>query len=450
MNQHPTPAELEAFVWGQMPDGRARSVVAHLLRGCEVCCAVAVPHLAGLLGLADPPERVLSPRESAQYDAAIERAFASFFRRAGELDPQHKREVLAVIEGVSLGESSLVPPHLQGIPLFEALLEQSWALRHENPEEMVRIAERARTLAEQLGPRELAARSPTDLQCRAWVELGNAHRVADHLAEAELALGRASELYLAGTQDELLAARLFDVQASLMGDLRRFDLAETALDLVLSIHRRRGDEHSTGRALISKGMYAGYQGNAEESVRLIEEGLDLIDEERDPRLVLIAFHNLARFLMDCGRLREARIALFKAKARGIDLGGRINELKLRWLEGQVNAGLGELERAELALAEVKQGFEEAGLGYKAALAGLELASVMLRQKRTTPAIAEVLAAVETFLSLGIAREVTASVLLLRKSFERKAADAVLLEYVIGLLRRSDEAPARGAGSAAKE
>ena len=94
---------------------------------------------------------------------------------------------------------------------------------------------------------------------------------------------------------------------------------------------------------------------------------------------------------------------------------------------------------------MRQGFEEAGLGYKAALAGLELGLVRLRRGRTGPAITDVLAAVRVFLSLGIAREAAASVLLLRQSFERQVADAALLEYVIGVLHRADEAPNRAPG-----
>ncbi|MBW8876166.1 MAG: hypothetical protein JF614_14465 [Acidobacteria bacterium] len=449
MNDHPTPAELEGFVWNCVSARRARDIVSHLVRGCEPCRAVLVPHLAGLLGVSDPPARLLSAREDAQYDAALDRALAAALRRIAELEEERKREALALIGGSSLEELPEVPPHLRGVPLFEALLERSWSLRHENPEEMVRVAEWARRLAERLEPGELATRSSVDLQCRAWMELGNAYRVADDLAAAERALGRATELYLEGSQNELLAARLFDVQASLWGDCRRFDLARTALDMVFAIHRRRGNEHLAGRALISQGMYVGYQGEAEEAVRLIDRGLDLVDRDRDPRLVHLAFHNQARLLLDCGRLREARIALWKAKARGLDAGGRINELKLRWLEGQVNAALGELERAELALVEVRQGFEEAGLGYKAALAGLELGLVRLRRGRIGPAITEVLAAVQAFLSLGIAREAAASVLLLRQSFERQVADAALLEYVIGVLRRTDEAPAKAIDTAAE-
>jgi len=443
VNDHPTPAELESFVWGRVPASRARAIVSHLVLGCEPCRAALAPHLAGLLGTAEPPETLFSTREDAGYDAALDRAFAAAFRRVEELKEERKREALSLISDISLERLPEVPSHLQGVPLFEALLERSWSLRHENPEEMVKVAEWARVLAEGIGPGELGAQPTANIQCRAWIELGNAHRVADHLPDAEQALGRATELFLQGTQDELLAARLFDIQASLLGDLRRFDLAATALDLVFAIYRRRGDEHLAGRALISKGMCVGYQGNSAEAIRLIGQGLGLIDEDRDRRLTFLALHNQARLLADRGRLREARITLWKLKARGLDDGGRISQLKIRWLEGQINAGLGELERAETALLEVRRGFEQAGLGYKAALAGLELGLVRLRRGHTDAAIQEVLAATDVFLSLGIAREAAASALLLRKTLDRKILDAALLEHVIGQLHRAEKASGGG-------
>ena len=49
-----------------------------------------------------------------------------------------------------------------------------------------------------------------------------------------------------------------------------------------------------------------------------------------------------------------------------------------------------------------------------------------------------LAAVDVFQSLGIAREAGVSVLLLKKGCERRIADVALLEYVIGLLRKAEE------------
>jgi len=436
---HPTPEELEEFVWERVPARLSREIVTHLLNGCAQCRAGLVPHLEGLLGLADPPERTLTTAEDAAYDAAIERAFATVSRRAEQIRAKGPGAASTLPSSGPEGFPEM-PRHLRIVPVFEALLERSWALRHENPEEMVRYANWARFMADNLDAGELGANLVTDLRCRARVELGNAYRVGDDLAEAESILNEATELFGLGSRDELLSARLFDVQASLYGDLRRFELAETALDFVFAIHRRRGDRHLAGRALISKGTFVGYRGESEEAIGLLQQGLELLDKDREPRLVMAAIHNQVRLLVDSGRHREARTTLWKLKARGFDLGGQVNELKVRWLEAQINAGLEELDRAEQALLEVKQGFEEAALVYKASLAGLELGAVMLRRGRVADATREVIAAADVFMALGIARETGASLLLLRKTFEYNMANMKLLEYVIGRLRDLENSP----------
>lgn len=435
VNDHPTPEELEGMAWNRVPEGRMREILLHVLSGCTACKAALAPHFGALFGVAEPPEPVLSPQEEERYDAAVSRAFSGVLARARELREGRQREVSA---DSSFAGPPRVPEPLQGVPLFESLLQQSWALRHESPAEMVRLAERARGLAESMRLDALSPQALADLQCRAWVELGNAYRVADDLGAAERALGCATERFLAGTQDDLLAARLFSVQASLLTDGRRFNLAETALDLVIGIHQRRNDSHEAGRALLQKGMVVGYQGRSEEALQLITRGLQGLDENRDPRLVHMALHNQALFLLDAGQLREARIALWQARARGLDPGGRVNELKVRWLEGRINLALGELERAEAALREVKQGFVAVSLVYKAALTGLELGAVLLRQERPEAAAVEILAAADIFMSLGINREASASVLLLRRAAEQRIVDAALIDYVATVLRRSEE------------
>lgn len=437
MGDHPTLTELEGFVWNQLTSERVRAVVAHLVQGCEECRAVVARLFCVLMGPGEPDEVALSSQEDAAYDAALERAFSFALHKEREVLEERKRAALSLLSDPSLENLPEIPKHLQGIPMFEALLERSWSLRHESPEQMVRLADWARLLSERI---KTEFGSVQDYQCRAWMELGNAYRAADDLDEAELALGRATELFLQGSRDEILAARLFEVQASLYSDRRRFDLAATALDLVLAIYRRKGDERLVGRTLIKKGMCIGYQGEAEDAIGLIEEGLRLVDDLRDPQLVFLAVHNQARLMSDCGRFRDARIAVFDLKGRGLDPGGRVNELKVRWLEGQINAGLGELERAERDLREVQQEFEVMELGYKAALVGLELGAVLLRQGRSDEASEKVLAAADVFSVLGIGREAGASLLLLRKAFERKMTDAALLDYVIRLLHGLEDGP----------
>ena len=100
--------------------------------------------------------------------------------------------------------------------------------------------------------------------------------------------------------------------------------------------------------------------------------------------------------------------------------------------------LGDLDRARRALRSVKEGFDETGLPYKAALAGLELGAVLLRQGDREGSRTEVLPAADVFLALKIHREALAVVLLLKEKAQRDQVDAALLDYAIHLLRRAEE------------
>jgi tetratricopeptide (TPR) repeat protein len=438
---HPTAVELEGLVAGGLSADQKRTVITHLVRGCPACGAVLaeyIPMLVGRLSAAAVP-----PPAEEIYDGALSRAMDSI-RRLGLALPAVKTPNQKMLEAVDFlairGVTGLqeVPARLLGVPLYEALLERSWALRLEDPGPAVELARCAAQMAADFSsgkPRELA-----DLRCRAAIELGNTYRVADELDAAEAALKRATELFLQGTEDDLLGARLFDVQASLYAARRDFDLAVTSLDIVADVYRRHGDGHLAGRALISKGIYIGYKGDAEEAVRLIGEGLSALDPLRDPGLVASSVQTRAWFLVDCGRFLEARMALRDMRER--DLGGRVNELKVRWLEGHIAVGLHELDHAESALREVKTGFEEIGLSYKAALAGLELGAVWLRHDRLEAAERMALECSDTFLALGIQRELLASILVLRKAVETRGLTLALLHQVIDTLQEGEQGPAR--------
>ena len=101
-----------------------------------------------------------------------------------------------------------------------------------------------------------------------------------------------------------------------------------------------------------------------------------------------------------------------------------------------------LTLAEVTTIEVKQGFAEARLVYKAALTGLELGAVLLRLEKPEAAAEEILSAADIFMSLGIGREASASVLLLRRAAEQRIVDAALIDYVAGVyfLLPADQLP----------
>lgn len=235
-------------------------------------------------------------------------------------------------------------------------------------------------------------------------------------------------------------ARLFEIQATLYADWRKFNLSCEALDTVYAIYSSRGDSHLAGRSLLKKGIYTGYAGNPEEAIALIKQGLSQVDSRRDPELVIGAIYNQVHFLVECGRFKEAKALFWDAYAHTKQSGGHINLLRLRWIEGRVHLGLGDLDRAEREFLVAKKGFEEAGLAYKAALTSLDLAAVWLRQGKVEDVRALVLQAVEIFLSLKIQREVLAGVLLLKKACETRTPMNELLDSVREYLRRAEHDP----------
>lgn len=442
MSEHFSELELDGFLRGRLAPPQARSVIVHLLL-CPDCRASAAPLLSPLLSSKIPAmTQEISPELDAAYEAAIERAFAKVLdlRRRLREKSGVKRALAAYdakgLAGIRAG--SLLP---RGVAAVRTLLEISQELRYEDPKRMIDAAFLAAYVADRLNPGRNGVKRMADWQCRALVELANAYRVADRLDDAERALGEAVDAFGKGAQSDLLEARLYDVRASLLADRRLFADAGEVLDAVHAIYRRRGDLHLAGRALISKGTYVGYSGSSEEAIRLLQEGLSLVDAERDPALAYGALHNQAHFLLACGRLREARSLLWKIPVTPEGAGGRVSLLKIHWLAAQVDASLGDLVRAEQGYQDVKRGFEEAGLYYKAALVSLEMATVWMRQGRQDEARAQVVEALGVFKALRIGREALGSLLLLDRAFEERAATGAMVQAAIELLRRAGDSPA---------
>jgi tetratricopeptide (TPR) repeat protein len=424
VNEHPTAAELRGFLEGQLTPERRRVVIAHLLQGCEAC-SLRAGNAFGYL-----------PVDPADYDAVTTKIFKRF-SRAMKRERERAREV---VDHLEQGEIATLRKRFRGLALFEELLARSWALRHENPNKMIKLARHATLVVRSLEPQVYGTGFISDLQCRAWAELGNAYRVAEDLSEAEHAFCRAESFFEQGTQDEALHARLLDLRASYYGDRREFELAFGALDTIFTIYNRSGDNHLAGRALITKGLYLSYKGDADEAIQIIRNGLSLIDIERDPSLHFAAVHNLARSLMEKGDFREARKVLSRNVWRQQEAGGHLNLLKLRWVDAQINFGLQQFERAELGFLEVKQGFLDIEKPYDAAVASLDLATLWLSQGRTIDAKVASLEAYDSFRSLGIRREGMAAFLILMKAFQVGTATVNLVKSVADFLRKAQSDP----------
>lgn len=315
---------------------------------------------------------------------------------------------------------------LAGFGVYEAFLAQSWMVRFSNPDRMIQLAETAVEIAQHFDPRGLGAKRIADLQARAWGELANAYRVADRLRSSHHAFGRAYALMAVGTGDPYLKARLFDLEASLLGKCREFSLALSRLSALSKIYLELAEPHLAGRSLIIGALYTYYGGNPERASLLNQEGICLINRQQDPSLFMQSLHNHLVFLVELRLFGPARRVLFENRQHLI-YQDRVCALKLRGTEGRICYGLGELVSAEIAFREAKEGFCSIGLTYASAIACLDLAMVLRSQGRIEEALSEVITAREIFLSLEIYREYLGSVIFLEESFRLGEATAELIE-----------------------
>jgi tetratricopeptide (TPR) repeat protein len=319
-----------------------------------------------------------------------------------------------------------------GRGVYEALLAQSWLVRFDDPDEMARLSKIALDVAQRFtGGRP---RAVADLQARAWGELANAYRAADRLRSAQLAFGEAYALLQRGTGDRYLKARLFDLEASLLGTLRELPMALHRLSSLANLYLDLGETHLAGRALITSALYTFYDGDAEEAIEINQRATSLIERSKDPALFMFSLHNHLLFLVELKLYPKALRLLFDNR-RNLIYKDRVNALRLRGIEGRISYGMGSLISAETAFREVKDGFSAAGMSFHSALLALELAMALMSLGRKKEALKEIIAAREIFLSFEIYREYLGSVIFLEEAIQREEATAELIEATIAQINR---------------
>jgi hypothetical protein len=150
-----------------------------------------------------------------------------------------------------------------------------------------------------------------------------------------------------------------------------------------------------------------------------------------------ALHNILLLRVELGEYREARKTMRLMRPLYERYLSDLEWTKVRWMEGKIAVGLGELDQAETAFRQASEKFDRAGLGYRAALVSLDLVGVWLHQGRNAEIrqlVAELLA---TFRAVGVEREALAGVLLLRDAVECEQATQELLQLIALSIGRLD-------------
>ncbi|HZF13535.1 MAG TPA: hypothetical protein VFE33_32480 [Thermoanaerobaculia bacterium] len=397
VQDHPTPEVLEAWLRAELPVPAGKAVLVHLLHGCAGCSRAVAARWPGLRA---------APVDPAVYDFPVARVLRRVLGQVRAEESERERASGQLATLLRTGKApTLRPEELAGGAGWqwcEELLDGSRELLRDDPKGAVMLAALAATLAEhRLAEDRFPPGQLADRRARARAELGNARRAADDLAGAELDLAGALEHYLQGTRDPLLGAWILDLCASLLRDQRRLDEAGRCLDRVYVLYRDHGKPQLAGRALISKGLILGERQDYVGALRLLEQGLMTIDREEDPHLAFVAVHSTVCFLAEAGSFRAASYLLDASRPLYDFHAGDVDLVKLRWVEGKIAAGMGELGQGEEAFAEARNEFTKLGKPYDVALVTLDLAAVYLRQGR--PAEVGRLAAemLTTFRALGI-------------------------------------------------
>lgn len=291
--------------------------------------------------------------------------------------------------------------------LLELFVERSLEATPRDPNHGEELGFLALRLSESLASSYGAGRIE-DLRARAWAHIGNARRVKSDLRRAEKAFAAAYRHLQDGTKGCLERAILFDLEASLRRDQRRFDQACKLLRRSIAIFLENGQRHRAGQSLVKLSTVYHDEGLSERGIPMLYEALDLIDSEQESRLLLCVKHNLADYLSSVGSFREAQEIQHEARFLYRSFPDAWTQNRRKWVEGKIVRGLGQADEAESLFLEARDGFVAEGISYDTALVSLELATLYAEQGRTVGLKRLAGEMVPIFSSLKIHRETLAA------------------------------------------
>jgi tetratricopeptide (TPR) repeat protein len=368
---HLSEVEIARFLTSRAAPWERQRVVRHLLAGCGICSRKLVERAPGRL--LDEAEE--ARRGKASRDLLRNRAVATALEQDSRWrsDEKKLKQSLELLDRHPQGYDGLtfrkIQP-LQGKPLVEALLQKSWDARFRDPKEMRWLAYNALKAAESLRPEKDDPAILLDLQARSWADLANAYKINDEYAEAEGALARARDLLRRGSGDPFLLTAVAQKEASLLSYQRRGSEAREVLNRIHRLCFKLGDRHLAGEILISQGVIMDSEDAPRQAVLLFRQALALLDADRDSQSVAIGQQCLITALVGSGEYLRQRLN---------------DNIRIRWLEGRLLAGLGQWAKGEGVLRTVRDELLCRGDFSSAADVALHLLPILTQQAKYSQA-----------------------------------------------------------------
>ncbi len=371
MAEHPARSVLEAFATGRSTGAsEARDIVRHLLAGCRRCRSIA--REAALGSLAEP-----LPPEAYRSAVAAVRSRASHLGAGLDAEDRLSEELFEQLMDHPPGrQETILRNHrrYQTPGLVDRLGRESRSVLGEDPRRAAELARLAVTAADALADDRYPEALIRDARARARIRLSEALRRSSHLRASGRVLEEARGYVVHGPGDRSLEAQLAYKEAMLLNDQGRLAGALAAIDRAFRLYREMEDSHLAGKALINRGVILADHQRPAEAIHAVSHAAALVDPVRDPKLILVMFHNLALYFSQIGWLDGALRFLRDASVLYEQVGSRSERLRRHWLEGNILVKQGRMEEACRAFRRAQEGFIEMGLACEAAKVSLELAA----------------------------------------------------------------------------
>jgi tetratricopeptide (TPR) repeat protein len=444
MKSHPHDLLLQGLATAVK--GGSREIWDHLV-GCESCRS----RLRALMcsQAADTAERVV-PVEGRRgapvnYEPILLKASRSLQQLAAAYDRERSEaaRLFAELEHHPVGQLSLVVRNCRRVQTWgfcELLLQRSQEQNFQDPSRGEGLALVALEILPLLSAARYGAEPIEDLQARAWAYVANSRRVRFDLRGAEEAFAKAFACLRRGTQEPMEKAVLLDLRSSLLRNQRRFPEALRCLERALAIFRQLGERHRAGRSLVNMSSIHHFASETDREIPLLYQALDLIDPHREPRLLLVAWHNLVDALADGGQFMEAQKLLVKARPLYQKFAQPWTRNPRKWIEGRIARGLGQNENAEVLFLAARDGFIAEEASYDTALVSLDLAALYAEQGRMTELKRVAEEMVPIFSSREIHREALAALSYWRQAVESEEVCVQLVAGVAAFLKQARHNP----------
>ncbi|HYQ83224.1 MAG TPA: hypothetical protein VEP28_04355, partial [Rubrobacter sp.] len=365
---------LRAFEAGELPwQAVVEIALDHLVSRCPHCRAEVEAFEVECRARAFGPDRVLPILQSLGEQET---------RRHSKEEVDAKRdlaEILSLPADHRAARIERARTRFRSSILARLLLEESRGCLPGRPGEGLHFADLARMVINR------NPRSPEyfDLYVLSTAFIGNACRAGGNLSDASQHFAHARQVMAQhGVTNPEVVARVDDLIGSLRKDQRRLRDSEKLLKRAAALFELIHASDDAARVLIKLGAVYNHQKDANRAIETTRSALALLGPDAEPRLHLCGTYNLAFYLTAAGRFEEAAEVLEWNEALFRRFPEPWTQLRLLWLRGDIDLGLGHLAATEQAYAGARDGFIAQGIGYDAAMVSLDLSVLYLRQGRT--------------------------------------------------------------------